>query len=292
MLRSSLIFLFFAPLWAQSPVAGVRGKLAANDAWSARTILEDYRAAHGESPDYVEGYSWLARYQLTRRDWGEARGLARQTRALVEKLRPAHPIETTPALLNALGAAIEVEAQAEAAEGRTPAAVQLLRSELKLWSDTRLELRIRKNFNLLTLTGSAAPAIEGVDFAKGPTLVFLWAHWCGDCTAQSPAIARIREEYAKRGLLIVAPTMLYGTAAEGKEAAPDAERAHIEKVWQQSYSALAGTPHPVSREAMAAYGASSTPTLVLIDKKGIVRLYSPYRWTYSELAKQVEELLR
>jgi thiol-disulfide isomerase/thioredoxin len=195
-------------------------------------------------------------------------------------------------LQSALGAAIEVEAQAAAAQGRRPDALRLLETEAKQWSGTRLELRIRKNIDLLTLTGRPAPAVEGVDFTAGPTLLFFWAHWCGDCTAQAPAIARIRTEFEKRGLRVVAPTMLYGTAADGKEASPDRERAHIETVWQKSYAALTGVPHPVSREAMAAYGASSTPTLTFVDRKGTVRLYSPYRWTYRDLAAKVEELLR
>jgi thiol-disulfide isomerase/thioredoxin len=286
------IFLLLGPIVAQNPTTGVRGKLVANDPCSARAILEDYRDASGETPEYVEGYSWLARYQLTRRDYPEAQRLARETRALIGKLSPAHPVDKTPGLLNALGAAIEVEAQAAAAQGRKPDAIRLLETEAKQWAGTRLELRIRKNLDLLTLTGRPAPAIEQVDFTAGPTLLYFWAHWCGDCTAQAPAIARIRTEFEKRGLRVVAPTMLYGTAADGKDASPDQERTHIEAAWQKNYAALAGAPHPVSREAMAAYGASSTPTLVFVDRKGLVRLYSPYRWNYRDLAAKVEALLR
>jgi hypothetical protein len=36
---------------------------------------------------------------------------------------------------------------------------------------------------------------------------------------------------------------------------------------------------------------STTPTLVLIDRSGIVRLYRPGRMTYEELAPRIAELL-
>lgn len=42
---------------------------------------------------------------------------------------------------------------------------------------------------------------------------------------------------------------------------------------------------------MVRYGASATPTFVLIDRKGIVRLYAPTRLTEAELSRRIEELI-
>jgi hypothetical protein len=42
---------------------------------------------------------------------------------------------------------------------------------------------------------------------------------------------------------------------------------------------------------MVTYGASATPTYVLVDRKGVVRLYAPTRLAESELAQQIEEVL-
>ncbi len=42
---------------------------------------------------------------------------------------------------------------------------------------------------------------------------------------------------------------------------------------------------------MEAYGASATPTYVLVDRKGAVRLYAPTRLAESELSRRIEELL-
>jgi hypothetical protein len=42
---------------------------------------------------------------------------------------------------------------------------------------------------------------------------------------------------------------------------------------------------------MLSYGVSSTPTLVLIDRNGIVQMYRPVRVTEAELSRRIEALL-
>ena len=48
---------------------------------------------------------------------------------------------------------------------------------------------------------------------------------------------------------------------------------------------------PVSDETLRNYGVSTTPTIVLIDKSGIVRLYHPGAMSFEELAPKIEGLL-
>lgn len=105
-------------------------------------------------------------------------------------------------------------------------------------------------------------------------------------------ITRIRERYVQKGLLVVAPTRRRGTVGDQQNATPAEEDAEIERVWKESYGGLAGVAHPIDQAAMLAYGVSSTPTLVLIDRKGIVRMYCPFRLSEAVLAQRVEELLR
>ena len=52
---------------------------------------------------------------------------------------------------------------------------------------------------------------------------------------------------------------------------------YIEEVRRKFYSALPNMPVPLSANNFITYGASSTPTLVLIDRGGIVRYYHPGR---------------
>jgi len=49
---------------------------------------------------------------------------------------------------------------------------------------------------------------------------------------------------------------------------------------------------PVSEENFKAWGASTTPTLALIDRLGIVRLYNPGKLSYEELAPKVAAIVR
>ena len=46
-----------------------------------------------------------------------------------------------------------------------------------------------------------------------------------------------------------------------------------------------GLPMPVSEENFSSYGVSSTPTLVLLDGKGIVRMYHPGQMRTDELRR-------
>ena len=86
------------------------------------------------------------------------------------------------------------------------------------------------------------------------------------------------------------PTKLYGYAAGGETAGPAEEKRYIEGVRLRYYAGLAGMPVPVSAANFVAYGASTTPTVVLLDGQGIVHLYHPGAMPESELAAQVRSV--
>ena len=48
---------------------------------------------------------------------------------------------------------------------------------------------------------------------------------------------------------------------------------------------------PLSADNFIAYGASTTPTLVLIDRAGVVRYYHPGAVPEAELATRIRALL-
>jgi thiol-disulfide isomerase/thioredoxin len=124
-----------------------------------------------------------------------------------------------------------------------------------------------------------------------PVLLFFWAHWCVDCKGEEPILARLRSEYGPRGLMMVAPTQRYGYAARGEEVSPQAELAYIQSVWQMYYAGLAGVPVPVSQANFNVYGASTTPTLVLVDRQGKIAFYHPGALPYEQLRAAVEKVM-
>ena len=213
-----------------------------------------------------------------------------RTRALTTDLLKKVRVEEDAFLEAAVGAGYEVEARLLADQGKKDQAIALLRAQLPKWQDWPIHARLQKNLNHLTLVGSRAPVVYPEMKGK-TTLLFLWGHWCGDCLAQEPVMARIWERYRSKGLVMLAPTRRNGTAGDKDGVSPADEDKEIEKVWKTSYAGLSDVSHPVDEGAMLSYGISSTPTLVLVDRGGIVRMYEPFRLSEPELAKRIDSLL-
>jgi thiol-disulfide isomerase/thioredoxin len=269
----------------------VRFKLSAGDLSSAEALVEDYYRANGANSEYAAAVSWLARGALTLGQTDAAVRYLSQTKTLVAALLKNNKALAGDSFLDAaIGTSIEVEAHIMAVRGNRDRAVAFLESELPQWKTWWIEARIHKNLDLLTLEGQPAPELDA-QYRGSPVLLFLWAHWCGDCRAQGPVIARLKQKYEPRGLRVLAPTRRYGEVPKIEHPSLEQEDQEIERVWNASYAALDGAPHPVSEAMMLRYGVSSTPTLVLIDRQGIVRLYRPTRMTEAELGQRIEALL-
>lgn len=294
---------FLLVTWAQAAlVADVRRALAEKDWARAQALIETYRRQNGITPEMLEAYSWLGRAALAEKRYDDAERYAQDTKKRVLVLLPSKPLNEDKNLPIALGAAIEVQAHVLAARGERDQAVDYLKRELSTYRENSiLATRTQKNLHLLSLEGKPAPELDVSDSLSGkaaslerlkgkPVLLFLWAHWCPDCKQQAAVLTRLREEYGSKGLVILAPTQLYGYAQRGRDVGPDEERKHISSVFEQHYSGLAGIAVPVSESNFRNYGVSTTPTLVLVDRKGIVTLYHPGKMTYEELQPKVAAL--
>ncbi len=244
----------------------------------------------------------MARGAASTRQWDQAAAYATETRRLSEQqlTTTKRKLDAEPHLPIALGAAYEVLAQEMAAKGQHAKAASLLRSALTRYGNTSIRARLQKNLNLLALIGQPAPSLQISQYLgpkpptlaslKGsPVLLFFWAHWCGDCKAEVPVIARLRQEFAPEGLVVIGPTRLYGYAAQGADAKPGEERAYIESVRARYYASLQDMPVPLSRQNFNAYGASTTPTLIVLNRAGQVAMYHPGAMPYDELRSAVKK---
>jgi thiol-disulfide isomerase/thioredoxin len=279
--------------WCQL-VREVRSAVNARDFTKGEQLIESYRKAKGVTPEMILALSWLGRGAQAAKAWDKAESYAAETRTMSLEELKKRPLDAEPDLPLALGASIEVQAHTMAARNARTEALLFLDQELKRWRDTSIRTRIQKNVHLLSLEGKPAPMLEVKEYVgaqppvppsqlKGKAIIlFLWAHWCGDCKQQAPILARLQQEYGPRGLVLVGPTQRYGYVAAGEDAPPDKELAYIAGIREKFYGML-DMAVPVSEENFKLWGVSTTPTLVVLDRQGVVRLYHPGRMTYEQL---------
>ena len=301
-LRPFLIcFLLSATAWA-GIVENVRYLLAQNNFSGAEAQLAAYRSQRGTDPEYLEAYSWLARAAFDAGQFDQAAAYAKETKALAVEQLKTRPLDAEPDLPLALGAALEVESQVLAARGQKTQAIALLQTALRTYGNTSIHDRIQKNINLISFQGKLAPALKSDQYLGAPlpaatqlrgspVLLFFWAHWCSDCKAEAPIIAQLRSEYAAKGLKVIGPTRYYGYTAQVEHARPSDELQYIDAVRHRFYSGLLDMPVPINTQNFLVYGASTTPTLVLLDKTGKVAWYHHGAVPYGELRGEIEKVV-
>jgi thiol-disulfide isomerase/thioredoxin len=119
----------------------------------------------------------------------------------------------------------------------------------------------------MDLVGAAAPAWTNVSALAGApssiaqlrgrvVLLDFWASWCGPCRMLAPRLSALKEKLGAQGLTVVGIT-----TDEAERAAVFAEK------HQMRYGIVVDKDGDTSR----AYGITGLPTMLLVDKKGVVR---------------------
>jgi thiol-disulfide isomerase/thioredoxin len=108
---------------------------------------------------------------------------------------------------------------------------------------------------LKPVVGSVAPSVGAL---RGRVVVLdFWASWCGPCRFEMPTLSALQDRYGAQGLSVV------GVAAEDAE-----DILAFSRRMPVTYALVADSQGETSRS----YGVSSLPTLVVIDRQGVVRL--------------------
>lgn len=109
-------------------------------------------------------------------------------------------------------------------------------------------------------------------------LVDFWASWCGPCIAEMPNVKKAYDAYKNKGFEIV------GISLDGNKEAWAGAIKRYDMKWPQ-FSNLKGWDEPAAQ----AYGISSIPHTLLLDKDGII-IAKNLRG--EEIANKLKELLK
>lgn len=104
--------------------------------------------------------------------------------------------------------------------------------------------------------GEEGARFKLADVKGKPVLVDFWAYWCRPCKEVSPIVDRIAKKYEARGLVTI------GVSVDGDD--DDARGAS--RAFGMTYPVLADDAHLVQQE----YGVTKLPSLVLIDREGMI----------------------
>ena len=283
-------------------VQKVRDAIAENDFKKAEKLVLDDMAANGTTPIAIEAFSWLGRGAVAAKRYDEAMTYAARTYEIVEEQLKTRKLDDEARLPIALGAAIEVTALATAGQGRRSEGVLYLRQEIERYKNTSILMRLNKNLNVLSLEGQPALSWSSAEFLgprppslaelKGkPVVLFLWAHWCGDCKTQGPLLEQVVNKYKSSGITVIAPTQRFGYAEKRRPVGPAEELKYIESIRDQFYPWMKTVSAPVSDEVYLNYGVSTTPTYVMIDRDGKVSSYLPGQPTIEQIDAMVQKII-
>ncbi len=195
--------------------------------------------------------------------------------------------------------------------GKKAEGLALLKDLQKEYKDDPRTLeRVQSKMNLLRLVGKKAPSLKiDVWLDSDPirlsqlrgkvVLLDFWAPWCAPCRAMFPHLKKLYKEYHDKGLVIIGVTRYYGIFNQlGQNLRNISQQQELQ--WIEKFKKHYEIPFPyavASKEkgAMNAsdYGVGGIPHMVLIGKKGRVRIYTIGSGKSSEdkLANGVKELL-
>jgi thiol-disulfide isomerase/thioredoxin len=152
--------------------------------------------------------------------------------------------------------------------------------------------RIENASNAKRLMGQPAPPFEiaawvngsprPLDSLRGKVVILdFWAIWCAPCIASFPDLKMLHKDFQSEGLEIVAVTRPYNFFWDKESDSPmgaedpveiELEADAVERFMKKHELPFSGIVAPKPDHMFSDYGVAGIPHVVVIDRKGIVRM--------------------
>ncbi|MDQ3820130.1 MAG: TlpA family protein disulfide reductase [Acidobacteriota bacterium] len=145
-------------------------------------------------------------------------------------------------------------------------------------------LQIRDRATQIGLIGRPAPGLSVKRWINGEpvaledlrgrvVLLEFWATWCKPCQEMFPKLKQLHEEHGERGLEVLALTRHYLAFKGTPEAMEEELQLMRNMIRDHGVEFRVGVAE--DEQLQTAYGANGIPTIVLIDRQGLVRYVGP-----------------
>ena len=145
-------------------------------------------------------------------------------------------------------------------------------------------LQVRDRSIQLALLGNEAPEISVKEWLVGePTslaelhgrvvLLEFWATWCKPCQEMFPKLNQLHQNEGPRGFEVIALTRHYMAYGGTDESRIEERGLILQMVNQHQVGFRVGIAE--DERLQAVFGANGLPTMVLVDRKGIVKYAGP-----------------